>query len=55
MKDKKYCIVRDHCYFTGEYRGGVDSICNLKDSVPKKFQELFITDLSMIIILSKKC
>ena len=38
-KDKKYCKVRDHCHYTGEYGGPVQSICNLKYSVPK---EIFI-------------
>ena len=40
---KKYCKVRDDCHYTGEYRGAVHSICNLKYSVCKK---------TMIIILS---
>ena len=35
VKNKKYCKVRDHCHYTGEYRGAADSICNLKYSVPK--------------------
>ena len=30
LKDKKYCKVRDHCRYIGEYRGAVHSICNLK-------------------------
>ena len=36
LKDKKYCKVRDHCHYTGEYRGGPHGICNLKYSAPKK-------------------
>ena len=41
MKDKKYCKVRDHCHYTGEYRGAANSICNLKYSVPKKIPAVF--------------
>ena len=41
MKDKKYCKVRDHCHYTGEYSGAVHSICNLKYSVPKKIPIVF--------------
>ena len=36
LKDKKYCKVRDHRYYTRKYRGAVYSMCNLKYSVPKK-------------------
>ena len=35
MKDKKYRRFRDHRHYTGEYRGAVHSICNLKYGVPK--------------------
>ena len=35
LKDKKYHEVRDHCHYTGKYRGAALSICNLKYSVPK--------------------
>ena len=36
VKDKNHSKVRDYCHYTGEYRGGAHSICNLKYSVPKK-------------------
>ena len=38
---KRYCKVRDHCYYTGEYRSVAHSICNLKCSVPKKISRVF--------------
>ena len=41
LKDKKYCKVRDHCHYTGEYRGAAHSICNLKCSVPKRIYIVF--------------
>ena len=41
MKDKKYHKVSRHCHYTGEYRGGVHSICNLKYSIPKKIPIAF--------------
>ena len=52
FKDKKYCKVRDHCHYTGEYRGAAHSICNLKYSVPKKIPVVFIIDQFRVIILS---
>ena len=52
-KDKKYCKIRDHSHYTGEYRGAAQSIYNLKYSIPKetiiifhsgsKYDYLFIT------------
>ena len=36
VKENKYCKIRDHCHYTGEYRGVAQSICTLKYSVPKK-------------------
>ena len=41
LKGKTYRKVRDHCHYTGEYRGAVHSICNLKYSVPKKIPIVF--------------
>ena len=41
LKDKKYLKVRDHCHYTGEYRGAAHSICNLKSSVLKKIPLVF--------------
>ena len=41
LKDKKYCKVRYHFPYTGEYRGAAHSICNLKFSVPKKIPIAF--------------
>ena len=37
IKDKKYLKVKVHCKYTGEYKDAAHGICNLKDSVPKKF------------------
>ena len=36
MKDNNYCKVRDHCHYTGEYRGAANIIFNLKYSVLEK-------------------
>ena len=33
---KLYHKVRDHCYYTGKYRGAAHSICKLKYEVPKE-------------------
>ena len=30
LKDKKYRKARDHCHYTGEYRGALHSIYKLK-------------------------
>ena len=35
LKDKKYRKLRNHCQYTGEYRGAAHSLSNLKYSVPK--------------------
>ena len=35
-KSIKYRKVRDHCYYTGKYRGAAHSICNIKFNVPNE-------------------
>ena len=34
--DKKQQKVRDHCHYTGKYRGAAHNICNLRYKVPKE-------------------
>ena len=41
VKDKKYRKLRDHCHYSGEYRGASRSICNLKFSIPKRILTTF--------------
>ena len=41
LKDKKYGKVRDHCHYTGGYRGAAHSISNSTYSVPKKIPMVF--------------
>ena len=42
MKDsKKSFKIRDYCYYTGEYKGGAHSICNVKYKVTKKIPIVF--------------
>ena len=41
MKGEKYQKVRDHCHYTGKYRGTAYGICNLKYSAPKKISAVF--------------
>ena len=38
---KLKCKVRDHCQFTGKYRGAAHSECNLRYKVPKVFEVVF--------------
>ena len=40
-KSKNYRNVRDHCYFTGKYRGVVHSICHSKFNVIDEIPEVF--------------
>ena len=36
MKFELYKKVRDHCHYTGKFRGAADSICNLRYKVPQE-------------------
>ena len=39
--DKKYHKVRDHCHYTGNYRGAAHNICNLRYKTPKEIPVVF--------------
>ena len=39
--NKKQQKVRDHCHYTGKYRGAVHNICNLRHKVPKEIPVVF--------------
>ena len=40
-KNKKYHKVRDHCHYTGKYRGASHDICNLRYKLPKEISVVF--------------
>ena len=33
--------VRDHCHYTGKYRGAAHSICNLRYKIPREIPVVF--------------
>ena len=37
----KYCKAKDHCYYTGKYRGAAHNICNLRYKTPKEIPIVF--------------
>ena len=39
--DKKHHKVRDHCYYSGKYRGAAHNICNLRYKIPKEIPIIF--------------
>ena len=41
IKDKKHHKVRDHCHYTGKYRGAAHNICNLRYRIPKEIPIVF--------------
>ena len=41
INDKKNYKVRDHCHYTGKYRGAAYNICNLRYKIPKEISVVF--------------
>ena len=39
--DKKHHKVKDHCHYTGKYRGASHNICNLRYRIPKEIPIVF--------------
>ena len=39
--NKKYYKVREHCHYTGRYRGATHDICNLRYKTPKEITVVF--------------
>ena len=39
--DKKHYKVRDHCHYTGKYRGAAHNICNLRYKISKEIPVVF--------------
>ena len=39
--DKKHYNERDHCHYTGKYRGAAHNICNLRHKIPKEIAIVF--------------
>ena len=39
--DKKHHKVKDHCHYTGKYRGTAHNICNLRYKIPKEIPIVF--------------
>ena len=43
IKYNKYCKVKDHSHYPGEYRGTAHSICNLNCSVSREISTVFLS------------
>ena len=41
LEHKKQQKVRDHCHYTGKYRGAAHNICNLRYKIPKEIPVVF--------------
>ena len=44
--NEKNHIVKDHCHYTGKYRGATHSLCNLKFSTPEEIPLVFHNGLN---------
>ena len=42
--NKKYHKVKDHCHYTGKYRGAAHDICNFRYKIPKEITVVFHND-----------
>ena len=40
-KKKNYIKVRDHCHYTGKFRGAAHKICNLMYNTPREIPAIF--------------
>ena len=40
-ENKRYHKVRDHCHYTGEFRGAAQNSCNLRYKTPKEIPVVF--------------
>ena len=41
LERKKNYKVRDHCHYTGKYKGAAHNVCNLRYKVPKEIPVVF--------------
>ena len=39
--DKKYQKVKDHCHYTGKFRGAANNNCNLRYKIPNEIAVVF--------------
>ena len=44
FKSISYCKIRNHCHYTGKYRGAAHSVCNLKFIMPNEIPVVFHND-----------
>ena len=49
--DVNYQKAKNHCHYTGKYRGPAHSICSLKFNLPNEIPAVLIMDQNTITIL----